>query len=66
MDETVTAFDTSASWVGVCRCETEYSYIFMILSKLYHELVYQIEHFNDELDTLHQHDKGMQMQIDGS
>ena len=39
------AFDSSASWVDVSRCEIT----------LYHELVCHVEHYSVELDTLHQH-----------
>ena len=51
-------FYSSASWVVVNRCDIESSYILMIFSTLYQELVCHVEHFSFELDTLlHQHDK---------
>ena len=55
MGKTVSAFDSSASWVGVSRCEIKSSNILMSFSTLYHELVCHVEHFSVELDTLHQH-----------
>ena len=57
----VSAFDSSASWVCVSRCEIKSSHILMIFSTLHHKLVCHIEHFSVELYTLHNniwHDKG--------
>ena len=45
----VSAFDFSASWVGVSRCDIESSYILIIVSTLYHELVCHVEHYSVEL-----------------
>ena len=53
MGKTVTEYDSFASWFGVSRCES--SYILMIFSILYKELVGYVEHFSVELDTLQQH-----------
>ena len=41
-------FDSSSSWVGISRCKFDSSYLLMIFSKLYHELVCNVEHFSGE------------------